>query len=84
MRLRVGAWMTEEWLEQLGPQLLELGFRVVEASTDKVSPGLYENYLLDYVGEEPLPYERLDGVLQAARERLETAGQQLDVAIVQS
>ena len=82
MLLQVGTWFTEEWVEQWGPRLLDLGFSAVGMSTDTMSPGLYGTYRLEYTADEPLTFERLVEVLRDIKAEMENAGQTLEVSIV--
>jgi len=84
MLLQVGTWFTEEWVERWGPQLLDLGFRPVGMSTDKISPGLYGTYRFEYTTDQPLAFERLVETLRDIRTQVEATGQTLDVSIVRS
>ena len=61
---------------------MDLGFRTVSTSTDKVSHGLYIVYRLEYVGAQPLPWETLESTLNCRCEELDALGQQFDVALI--
>lgn len=84
MILKVGAWFTEEWLEQAGPKLAEAGFKVLYTATDPGSSGEYQHYVLDYVGEQELEWDAVVGLLADVRAIVESQGQDLSLRVARS